>query len=115
MGDRARRRLQPEPAEMTSTDGTNAAYIHGCVCSDCRAHEQVRMGRGQHVAIRPYASSAASSTLNSASGAILQRRVTEAPCRVQKQIQRQHCYGCLHRVRLVRLLPYLVGEVVVIR
>ena len=24
--------------------GTNAAYLHGCVCSDCRAHQQVRMG-----------------------------------------------------------------------
>jgi hypothetical protein len=25
--------------------GTNAAYLHGCVCSDCRMHQQVRMGR----------------------------------------------------------------------
>jgi Zn ribbon nucleic-acid-binding protein len=25
--------------------GTNAAYLHGCVCGDCRAHQQVRMGR----------------------------------------------------------------------
>jgi hypothetical protein len=25
--------------------GTNAAYIHGCVCSDCRTHQQVRQGR----------------------------------------------------------------------
>jgi hypothetical protein len=25
--------------------GTNAAYLHGCVCSDCRAHQQVRQGR----------------------------------------------------------------------
>ena len=25
--------------------GTNAAYIHGCVCSDCRAYQQLRMGR----------------------------------------------------------------------
>jgi hypothetical protein len=25
--------------------GTNAAYLHGCVCSDCRTHQQVRMGR----------------------------------------------------------------------
>ncbi|HJQ89152.1 MAG TPA: hypothetical protein VJ820_17025 [Propionibacteriaceae bacterium] len=25
--------------------GTNAAYLHGCVCSDCRAYQQVRMGR----------------------------------------------------------------------
>jgi hypothetical protein len=25
--------------------GTNAAYLHGCVCSDCRRHQQVRQGR----------------------------------------------------------------------
>jgi hypothetical protein len=25
--------------------GTNAAYLHGCVYSDCRMHQQVRMGR----------------------------------------------------------------------
>jgi hypothetical protein len=25
--------------------GTNSAYLHGCVCSDCRAYQQVRMGR----------------------------------------------------------------------
>jgi hypothetical protein len=25
--------------------GTNAAYLDGCVCSDCRAHQQVRQGR----------------------------------------------------------------------
>jgi hypothetical protein len=25
--------------------GTNAAYLHGCVCRDCRTHQQVRMGR----------------------------------------------------------------------
>jgi hypothetical protein len=25
--------------------GTNAAYLHGCVCSDCRTYQQVRMGR----------------------------------------------------------------------
>jgi hypothetical protein len=24
--------------------GTNSAYLHGCVCSDCRRHQQVRMG-----------------------------------------------------------------------
>jgi hypothetical protein len=31
--------------------GTNAAYVHGCVCSDCREHQQRRMGRtkSQHV------------------------------------------------------------------
>jgi hypothetical protein len=27
--------------------GTNAAYIHGCVCYDCRRHQQVRMGRNR--------------------------------------------------------------------
>jgi hypothetical protein len=25
--------------------GTNAAYLHGCVCSDCRRHQQIRQGR----------------------------------------------------------------------
>jgi hypothetical protein len=25
--------------------GTNAAYVHGCVCSECREHQQIRMGR----------------------------------------------------------------------
>ena len=25
--------------------GTNAAYLHGCVCSECRTYQQVRMGR----------------------------------------------------------------------
>ena len=24
--------------------GTNAAYVAGCVCSDCREHQQQRMG-----------------------------------------------------------------------
>jgi hypothetical protein len=24
--------------------GTNAAYVHGCVCSECRDHQQSRMG-----------------------------------------------------------------------
>jgi hypothetical protein len=23
--------------------GTNAAYVHGCVCSECRQHQRVRM------------------------------------------------------------------------
>ena len=23
--------------------GTNAAYVHGCVCSDCPAHQRIRM------------------------------------------------------------------------
>jgi hypothetical protein len=27
--------------------GTNAAYLHGCVCSDCRTHQQFRMGRNR--------------------------------------------------------------------
>ena len=25
--------------------GTNSAYIQGCMCSDCRRHQQVRQGR----------------------------------------------------------------------
>jgi hypothetical protein len=25
--------------------GTNAAYVHGCVCHECRAHQSIRMGR----------------------------------------------------------------------
>jgi hypothetical protein len=25
--------------------GTNAAYVTGCVCRDCREHQQLRMGR----------------------------------------------------------------------
>jgi hypothetical protein len=25
--------------------GTNAAYVAGCVCADCRAHQRTRMGR----------------------------------------------------------------------
>jgi hypothetical protein len=27
--------------------GTNAAYVHGCVCSECRQHQQTRMGRNR--------------------------------------------------------------------
>jgi hypothetical protein len=27
------------------THGTNAAYVAGCVCADCREHQLVRMGR----------------------------------------------------------------------
>jgi hypothetical protein len=27
--------------------GTNAGYVAGCVCSECRAHQQVRMGRNR--------------------------------------------------------------------
>jgi hypothetical protein len=27
--------------------GTNAAYVAGCVCKDCREHQQQRMGRNQ--------------------------------------------------------------------
>jgi hypothetical protein len=29
--------------------GTNAAYLHGCVRSECRGHQQVRMGRSRRV------------------------------------------------------------------
>ena len=25
--------------------GTNAAYVHGCVCSDCREHQRQRMAK----------------------------------------------------------------------
>jgi hypothetical protein len=25
--------------------GTNAAYVHGCVCSECREHQRVRMAK----------------------------------------------------------------------
>jgi hypothetical protein len=28
--------------------GTNAAYIHGCVCSECRTYQLVRMGRNRN-------------------------------------------------------------------
>ena len=28
-------------------DGTNAAYVHGCACRDCRDHQQRRMGRNR--------------------------------------------------------------------
>jgi hypothetical protein len=27
--------------------GTNAAYLHGWVCKDCRTYQHVRMGRNQ--------------------------------------------------------------------
>jgi hypothetical protein len=27
--------------------GTNAAGLHGCVCSECREHQQVRIGRNR--------------------------------------------------------------------
>ena len=25
--------------------GTTAAHVHGCVCSECREHQRIRMGR----------------------------------------------------------------------
>jgi cytidylate kinase len=25
--------------------GTNAAYVHGCVCRECREYQSIRMGR----------------------------------------------------------------------
>jgi HAMP domain-containing protein len=31
--------------------GTNAAYVHGCVCSECRAHQRIRMARNRSNAI----------------------------------------------------------------
>jgi hypothetical protein len=27
--------------------GTNAAYIHGCVCSECRTHQRIRMAKNR--------------------------------------------------------------------
>ena len=27
--------------------GTNAAYVQGCVCSECREHQSIRMGRNR--------------------------------------------------------------------
>jgi hypothetical protein len=27
--------------------GTNAAYVRGCVCEECREHQQIRMGRNR--------------------------------------------------------------------
>jgi hypothetical protein len=44
--------IQPEAA-LTATrrddldHGTNAAYVAGCVCKDCREHQRVRMARNQ--------------------------------------------------------------------
>lgn len=28
--------------------GTNAAYVAGCVCRECREHQRLRMGRARH-------------------------------------------------------------------
>jgi hypothetical protein len=28
--------------------GTNAAYVQGCVCSECRERQRVRMARNRH-------------------------------------------------------------------
>jgi hypothetical protein len=27
--------------------GTNAAYLHGCVCNECRAHQRQRMAKNR--------------------------------------------------------------------
>jgi hypothetical protein len=27
--------------------GTNAAYVHGCVCSECRTHQRIRIARNR--------------------------------------------------------------------
>jgi hypothetical protein len=27
--------------------GTNAAYVHGCVCKECREHQRVRMAKSR--------------------------------------------------------------------
>lgn len=29
------------------THGINAAYVAGCVCPECRAHQRIRMARGR--------------------------------------------------------------------
>jgi hypothetical protein len=40
-------------ADLTATrrdnlqHGTNAAYVRGCVCSDCREHQRIRMARNR--------------------------------------------------------------------
>jgi hypothetical protein len=31
-------------------NGTNAAYVHGCVCSDCREHQRQRMAGNRKIA-----------------------------------------------------------------
>jgi hypothetical protein len=28
--------------------GTNATYVHGCVCSECRTHQRVRMAKSRN-------------------------------------------------------------------
>jgi hypothetical protein len=33
--------------------GTNAAYVRGCVCGECREHQLVRMGRNHGLRDRP--------------------------------------------------------------
>ena len=30
--------------------GTNAAYVHGCVCAECRAHQRQRMAGNRKTA-----------------------------------------------------------------
>jgi hypothetical protein len=42
---------------LTKTDdegstATNAAYVAGCVCSDCREHQRVRMARNRRQRVR---------------------------------------------------------------
>jgi hypothetical protein len=27
--------------------GTNTAYVHGCVCQECRAHQRIRMAKNR--------------------------------------------------------------------
>jgi hypothetical protein len=40
-------------ADLTATrrdnlqHGTNAAYVRGCVCSDCREHQRIRTARSR--------------------------------------------------------------------
>jgi hypothetical protein len=35
------------PCRNDLEHGTNAAYVRGCVCKECREHQQLRMGRNR--------------------------------------------------------------------
>jgi hypothetical protein len=41
------RKAKRPPSRATRRDdidhGTNAAYVHGCFCSECREHQRIRM------------------------------------------------------------------------
>jgi hypothetical protein len=45
-----RRKWRPPLAATRRDDlehGTNAAYVHGCIRSECRAHQRIRMARNR--------------------------------------------------------------------